>query len=127
MAFLRLPEGTADIVRAGGGPLTVDAVEYGDDGIATGVLVSVVVFLDEGRLRSIAEADYLAEQARVDADREAASQLRTQILQAAQSAVGVRLNDLTAAQRNSLIALVLWKEGGVKNDATIAPLGEWLR
>jgi hypothetical protein len=127
MAFLRLPEGTADIVRAGGGPLTVDAVEYGDDGIATGVLVSVVVFLDEGRLRSIAEADYLAEQARVNADREAASQLRTQILQAAQSAVGVRLNDLTAAQRNSLIALVLWKEGGVKNDATIAPLGEWLR
>jgi hypothetical protein len=127
MAFLRLPEGTADIVRAGGGPLTVDAVEYGDDGVATGALVSVVVFLDEGRVRSIAEADYLVEQARLDADREAASQLRTQILQAAQSAVGVRLNDLTAAQRNGLIALLLWKEGGVKNDGTIAPLGEWLR
>jgi hypothetical protein len=127
MAFLRLPEGTADIVRAGGGPLTVDAGEYGDDGAPTGRTERVVVFLDEGRVRSIAEADYLAEQARVDADREAASQLRTQILQAAQSAVGVRLNDLTAAQRNGLIALLLWKEGGVKNDGTIAPLGEWLR
>jgi hypothetical protein len=127
MAFLRLPEGTADIVRAGGGPLTVDAVEHGDDGVATGALVSVVVFLDGGRVRSIAEEEYAAEQLRLDADREAASQLRTQILQAAQSAVGVRLSDLTAAQRNSLIALLLWKEGGVKNDGTIAPLGEWLR
>ncbi len=52
-------------------------------------------------------------------------QLRQQILTLAQSAVGVSLDALTAGQRNSLIAILLWKAGGVTPQMTVAPLGQW--
>lgn len=45
----------------------------------------------------------------------------------AQSAGGVPLADLTTAQRNALMAALLWKAGGIAPDGTIRPLAEWMR
>jgi len=51
---------------------------------------------------------------------------RNQIVQTAQSAVGVRLVDLTQAQIKSLIAILLYKAGGVNTtNLTVRPLNEW--
>jgi hypothetical protein len=54
--------------------------------------------------------------------------IRGAVLQTAQSTVGVRLADLTQAQIKSLIAVLLYRAGGV-DPATLAvrPLGEWVR
>ena len=54
-----------------------------------------------------------------------AEDLYQQIKALAQSAVGVMLNDLTQAQIKALLAVLLWKAGGVENDMTVAPLGKW--
>lgn len=43
----------------------------------------------------------------------------------AQSAAGVALTDLTAAQVKSLLAVVLYRLGGVTNDGKVRPLSEW--
>jgi hypothetical protein len=51
--------------------------------------------------------------------------LRNNIKAIAQSAAGIRLNDLTAAQSRALVAILLWKAGGVAPDMTIKPLGDW--
>lgn len=53
--------------------------------------------------------------------------LRQQLLTLAQSAVGVSLDQLTAQQRNSLTAAMLYLLGGVTQDMTVKPLGEWLK
>lgn len=53
--------------------------------------------------------------------------LRQQLVTLAQSAVGVALDQLTAAQRNALIACLLFRAGGVTNDMKVKPLSEWLR
>lgn len=52
----------------------------------------------------------------------------TQILTVAQTAVGVTLNNLTAAQVRSLMAILLYKEGGV-NPVTlqVKPLNQWVK
>lgn len=52
-------------------------------------------------------------------------QLRQQIVTLAQSAVGVSLDALTAAQRNALIAVLLWQAGGVTPQMTVRALGQW--
>lgn len=133
MPFFRLPEGVAATVAAGGGPLTVDAVEYADPATPTdtpqptGHTERVVVFLDGATVRSAPEAQAPALIAALEAERQAALQLRQQIIGLAQSAVGVSLNALTAAQRNALIACLLWKAGGVAPDMTVRPLGQWLQ
>ena len=126
MASLRLPEGIREAVLAGGGPLTVDAVEYEGDA-PTGRTERVTVFLDGRVVRSAPEADAAALIAALEAEREAVQALRQQILSLAQSAVGVRLDALTANQRNALIACLLWRAGGVANDMTVRPLGQWLQ
>ena len=59
------------------------------------------------------------------AEEQAWAQLLVNIKQTAQSAVGVALNDLNAAQRNALLALLLALAGGVHKDGTVAPLDEW--
>ena len=51
--------------------------------------------------------------------------LRNNIKSIAQSAAGVRLNDLTAAQSRALVAVLLWKSGGLAPDMTVRPLGDW--
>lgn len=45
----------------------------------------------------------------------------------AQSAVGVRLDQLTAGQRNALVAVMLWDRKAIANDGTIRPLGQWVK
>lgn len=53
--------------------------------------------------------------------------LRQQIVQAAQSAVGVAIGQLSIAQRNALIVLLLWKAGALNRDGTVKDLGEWVQ
>lgn len=60
------------------------------------------------------------------AEKTAAAALRQQILDLAQSAVGVTLSALTTAQRNALTACLLWKAGGVTNDMKVKALAQWL-
>lgn len=127
-----LPQTIADLVRGDGLPRQATA----DDG-------SIHVLYLDGAVRSMAAADWPpplpadptpAESAAAIAARQQAAQqaqadaqaLRQQILSLAQSAVGVSLNALTANQRNALVACLLWKAGGVANDMTVRPLGQWL-
>ena len=55
-----------------------------------------------------------------------AAQLRQQILQRAQSAVGKQVDALTAGERNALIVALLWRAGGLKPDLTVRPLADWI-
>jgi hypothetical protein len=127
MAYFRLPEGTAEIVAAGGGPLTVDAIQYSDAGEPPGRTERVTVFLDGATVRSAPEAEAPALIAAAEAERTAQQQLRQRIVTLAQSAVGVSIDVLTAAQRNALIACLLYKEGAITTAGVVRPLGEWLK
>ena len=49
-----------------------------------------------------------------------------QILQLAQSAVGVDVRQLTDNQRWALLAVLMWDRKAIGNDLTIRPLGEWV-
>lgn len=60
------------------------------------------------------------------ADQAADSNLKQQLVTQAQSAVGVLLSDLTAAQRNALVATLLYKAGALTSDLKIKPLGQWV-
>lgn len=57
---------------------------------------------------------------------DAGAVLRQQILNLAQSSVGVSLDALTAGQRNALTAAMLYLAGGVTQDMKVKPLSEWL-
>lgn len=61
------------------------------------------------------------------ARKQEATTLRNQVVSLAQSAVGVTLNNLTAAQVRALVAILLWKEGAVTPAGAIRPLAEWVR
>ena len=52
--------------------------------------------------------------------------LRSKIKATAKSAEGVLLKDLTLGQIKALLAVMLWKAGGVSDDMTINKLGEWI-
>lgn len=57
----------------------------------------------------------------------AATAFRGQIVTLAQSAVGVRLQDLTPAQIKALMACLLYKAGGVDpSTLQVRPLGQWV-
>jgi hypothetical protein len=141
MTSYLLPPDVADLVRSDGLPRLVDAVEW-DDTTPTGATVPTVVYLD-GVVRSMAAADWPgplpteptpAEIAAALAARQAAAQqaqsdalaLRQRIVTLAQSAVGVSIDALTAAQRNALIACMLYKAGGIDKDGVVKPLNTWL-
>lgn len=55
-----------------------------------------------------------------------AAQLRQQIITLAQSAVGVRVDALTAAQVRALFAIVLWQEGALDKNGVVRPLADWI-
>jgi hypothetical protein len=59
--------------------------------------------------------------------REAAEGLRERVLAQAQSAVGVLLTDLTVAQRNALLTVLLHNAGGLGTDMRVRALGKWVR
>lgn len=56
-----------------------------------------------------------------------ATSLRNQVLTVAGSAEDVLLTDLTAAQVKALVAVLLWKAGGLTNDGHVKALSEWVR
>lgn len=60
------------------------------------------------------------------AEETAQNNLRNQILSVASSSVGVALNDLTATQVKSLLAIMLWKAGAVNKSGQVRPLAEWV-
>lgn len=50
-----------------------------------------------------------------------------QLRDAAQSAVGKRVDQLTAAERNAILFLILWDKKGIDGkDMTIKPLNKWV-
>jgi len=55
------------------------------------------------------------------------STLVQNIIDTAQSAAGKLLSDLTTAERNALLACMLYKAGGVGLDGRVKPIGQWLR
>lgn len=54
-------------------------------------------------------------------------QVLANLRETAASAAGVALADLTAGQRNALMAVLLWKAGAIDKDGTIRPLADWVR
>lgn len=65
---------------------------------------------------------YDAAQAQADA---AAAALRSQVVTVAQSAVGVVITSLTAAQVRALLAVLLWRAGALTDAGAIRPLAQW--
>lgn len=52
---------------------------------------------------------------------------RALVLQTAQTAVGIRYDQLTAAQVRALAAILFWQAGALKADGTVRPLAQWVR
>lgn len=52
--------------------------------------------------------------------------VRSRILTLCQSAVGVQLQDLTAAQVKALLAAILWLHGVVDAQGKVRPLASWI-
>lgn len=59
------------------------------------------------------------------AARDAAATLKAAILTTARGAEGKLLNALSAAEVRALMAILLWKAGGVAENATVKPLESW--
>ncbi len=113
---------------------------------ATADDASMHVLYWNGIVRSMEAADWLAQrgplptdptQADIDAAVAAqeaarvqaladAAQIRQQVLNLAQSAVGIAINALTAVQVRALFAIVLWQEGALNKDGTVRPLADWI-
>lgn len=122
--YYRLLDDVTDLVRQDGQPRQAGAVDQ--DGAES----IHMLFLDGDAVCSVLLADWAAEQqvlAAKEAERQAAAQLRQKVLATAQSAVGVALDQLTTAQRNALIALLLYDAGALDNDGKVRPLGKWVR
>lgn len=73
-------------------------------------------------LRTQAEAETTVEQQR-QADRTTA---RNAVLTIIVSAVGVRFQDTTQAQKMALIAALLYKAGALDKDLIVRPPADWL-
>lgn len=54
------------------------------------------------------------------------SQARGKVVQLAQSAVGVAIQDLTAAQIKALVACLLYSAGAINEQGIVQPLEMWL-
>ena len=79
---------------------------------------------EEARREAEAEAAQ-AERDRLEAERLADERIKRAVLATAQGAVGKRIDALTAAERNALIAVLLWRWGALNADLTIRPLADW--
>lgn len=116
------------IVETATGKILVLDPSTGEDGevlLPEGVESHVVILSaeQEAQFAALSAAGAVS----TSSEKGAAAELRQQILDLAQSAVGVSLSALTAAQRNALTACLLWKAGGVTNDVKVAPLSEWVK
>ncbi len=74
----------------------------------------------------IAAASTAYEAAETTRQQQAAT-LRQQVLTRAHSAVGIRIDQATAAQVRALFAILLRKEGALKADGTVRPLADWVK
>lgn len=54
-----------------------------------------------------------------------AGALRSQVVTQANSAVGIVITALTAAQVRALLAVLLWRGGALDKDGKVRPLGQW--
>lgn len=113
-----LAQSIADLVAQDGQPRQATA----DDGSEH------MLFRDGLFVRSCVLANWPAEQvilAAHEQERLDAAALRQRILTAAQSAVGVQLDQLTAVQIRALLAIVLFKAGAVGTSGVVQPLNTW--
>lgn len=129
-----LPQSTADLVALDGLPRQATA----DDG-STHVLFLNTSGIVQSMLASAwppplpndptpqqstaARALIVAAQAQTVSD---AAALRARVLTLAQSAVGVQIDALTAAQIRALVALLLYKQGAIDKTGAIVALANWL-
>lgn len=129
-----LPQSIADLVALDGLPRQATA----DDGTRH------VLYWQSPHVRSILAADWppplpsdptpeqstAAIAARQQAEQQAqqdAAALRQQILTLSQSAVGARVDQLTAGQVRALIAILLHKEGALDKSGVVRAPGEWVK
>ena len=77
--------------------------------------------------QAILDYDAAREQERQEAEAEQAAvrTLRGEIRSTAQSAVGVRFDQLTAAQLRALLAVLLYREGALDRSGVVRPPAEW--
>jgi len=64
--------------------------------------------------------------AQIQADQDAAA-ARALVVQVAQSAVGIRFDQLTAGQVRALAAILFWKAGALTKDGLVRPLADWVQ
>lgn len=91
--------------------------------LSTGQITQVALTPGEVAQRDAERAASEAANAQNDTD---AATLRNKVVPIIQSAVGVSIDNLTAAQRNGLIVALLWNAGALNPDGTIKPLGQWI-
>ena len=128
-----LPQSVADAVAADGLPRVavddggVSHVLYWDATIVRSMLASAwpPPLPTPPTPQEITAALAARETARQAAIADAAA-LRAQIVTIAQSAVGVRVDLLTAVQVRALMACVLWKQGALDKLGQVRPLADWL-
>ena len=118
----------ADEIRAAFPKWWTEIIHYGEiayetefylEGNDKGVKLTVPDIADEIAIQTIIDAH--------DPDIPTAKEaLKAKIISLAQSATGVALNDLTNSQIRALVAVMLWKSGGVASDMTVKSLREWI-
>lgn len=77
---------------------------------------------DQERAAAIVARTQAPQQARADA-----AALRSAIVTVANTAVGLRIDQLNATQVRALFAIIVWESGGIANNLTVRPLGEWVK
>jgi hypothetical protein len=88
-----------------------------------------MLFRDGTLVRSCLIQDWPAEQlvlATHEQERQDATALRAQVITIAQTAVGTRVDLLTAVQVRALIAVLLWKGGALDKSGVVQPLASWV-
>lgn len=105
---------TAEYLWKGNGPgLYADIGEWRSPDIPKPTEVQVYAEWDK----------YLTEKTASDS---ADATLRNQVLTLAGSAVGVQIDQLTAAQVRALVAILLWKAGALTSTGAVKPLNQWV-
>lgn len=128
-ATVNLPKLDADLRAALGAKIA--GLSHDGDAVIVHFLADAPDLADEAAAARIVDAHdpaALTAAQQAAADRAAAvgdAGLRQAILTTAQSAVGVKLTDLTLAQVKALVAVLLWRRGAITPDGTVAPLGQW--
>jgi len=108
-------------LRHGSEYLWVGTANIGDD-------LSAIPEWRDASTTMPSEAEIIAEYDLILSEQTTANTQLDAIKTTAQSAVGVALVDLTAAQQKALLAALLFKAGGVDlSDATVKPLNQWVK